>query len=114
LADVIAVPCDDDQVGHVSKAFGLAKRTDQASKVLALDASSGEKERWTAESSLEDYHRVLSKGIVETIRMDLDRAYCELEHPLEDGELEKYVRKWLQRGEAHERYLGMNACRYNC
>jgi len=41
-------------------------------------------------------------------------VYCELERPVGDAETEVRVRKWLQRGEAHERYLEMNVCRYNC
>ena len=41
-------------------------------------------------------------------------VYCELSRPLRGDALESFVEKWLQRGEAHERYLGMNVCRYNC
>ena len=41
-------------------------------------------------------------------------AFCELDRPLPASAIEERVRKWLQRGEAHERYLGMNVCRYNC
>jgi len=41
-------------------------------------------------------------------------AYCELTRPMPDTQIEGQVRRWLERGEAHERYLGMNVCRYNC
>ena len=41
-------------------------------------------------------------------------AYCELPRPMPDSQIEGQVRRWLERGEAHERYLGMNVCRYNC
>ena len=41
-------------------------------------------------------------------------AYCELPGPIADDQVEGHVRRWLDSGEAHERYLGMNACRYNC
>lgn len=41
-------------------------------------------------------------------------VYCELERPLDAAALEGRVRQWLQRGEAHERYLEMNVCRYTC
>jgi hypothetical protein len=41
-------------------------------------------------------------------------VYCELSKPLTESALQETVRKWLNRGEAHERYLSMNVCRYNC
>lgn len=41
-------------------------------------------------------------------------VFCELERPLDETATEACVRKWLQRGEAHERYLEMNVCRYTC
>lgn len=41
-------------------------------------------------------------------------AYCELERPMSETEAEERVRRWLERGEAYERYLSMNVCRYNC
>ena len=41
-------------------------------------------------------------------------AYCELSGPVADDRVEESVRRWLDSGEAHERYLGMNVCRYNC
>jgi len=41
-------------------------------------------------------------------------VFCELDRPLEDTALDRRVWQWLQRGEAHERYLEMNVCRYNC
>ncbi len=41
-------------------------------------------------------------------------VYCELLSPLADSGIRAQVRKWLDTGEAHERYLGMNVCRYNC
>jgi hypothetical protein len=39
-------------------------------------------------------------------------VFCELQRPL--AVLDERVRRWLERGEAHQRYLGMNVCRYNC
>lgn len=41
-------------------------------------------------------------------------VFYELDRTLNDAAVEAHVRKWLQRGEAHERYLEMNVCRYNC
>ena len=41
-------------------------------------------------------------------------VYCELPRRLSGEALEAYVQKWLQRGTAHDDYLGMNVCRYNC
>lgn len=41
-------------------------------------------------------------------------AFCELQRPLSEAAAAAEVRRWLSRGEAHERYLGMNVCRYNC
>lgn len=41
-------------------------------------------------------------------------VFCELDRPLDKAATGEHVRKWLQRGEAHERYLEMNVCRYNC
>ncbi|TNF95886.1 MAG: hypothetical protein EP297_11380 [Gammaproteobacteria bacterium] len=35
-------------------------------------------------------------------------TFCELTQPLTDLKTEEHVRKWLERGEAYERYLGMN------
>lgn len=41
-------------------------------------------------------------------------VFCELQRPLSVEALDERVRRWLERGEAHQRYLGMNVCRYNC
>ena len=41
-------------------------------------------------------------------------AYCELSGPAADDRVEESVKRWLDSGEAHERYLEMNVCRYNC
>ena len=41
-------------------------------------------------------------------------VYCELPRSLMGAALDDYVGRWLHRGEAHERYLSMNVCRYNC
>ncbi len=41
-------------------------------------------------------------------------VYCELDHDMSGEECEVYIRQWLEQGEAHEQYLGMNVCRYNC
>ena len=41
-------------------------------------------------------------------------AYCELEDLSPDQNVADYVMQWLEQGEAHERYLEMNVCRYNC
>ena len=41
-------------------------------------------------------------------------VFCELQRPLSAAVLDERVRRWLERGEAHQRYLGMNVCRYNC
>jgi hypothetical protein len=41
-------------------------------------------------------------------------VFYELDRPMPDSRLATELRKWLERGEAHERYLGMNVCRYNC
>ncbi|MGD8589918.1 MAG: hypothetical protein PVG22_13915 [Chromatiales bacterium] len=41
-------------------------------------------------------------------------AYCEITRPSTDSALIKQVKKWLDSGEAYERYLSMNVCRYNC
>lgn len=40
--------------------------------------------------------------------------FCELNEPLPTSDLADHVRQWLERGLAHEDYLGMNVCRYNC
>ena len=41
-------------------------------------------------------------------------VFCELERPLDERAVEACVRKWLERGDAHERYLETNLCRYTC
>lgn len=41
-------------------------------------------------------------------------AYCELESLSPGQDIAEYVLQWLENGEAHERYLEMNVCRYNC
>ncbi|MGB0723108.1 MAG: hypothetical protein ACPGU7_12015 [Gammaproteobacteria bacterium] len=41
-------------------------------------------------------------------------AYCELDNPLAPEAAAEKVRRWLASGEAHQRYMSMNACRYNC
>jgi hypothetical protein len=41
-------------------------------------------------------------------------AYCEIIRPLADSALTRHVKQWLDSGEAYERYLSMNVCRYNC
>jgi len=41
-------------------------------------------------------------------------VFCELTGQLSDSAIETHVRKWLERGDAHEHYLSMNVCRYNC
>ena len=41
-------------------------------------------------------------------------AYCELPRAMDPGAVGDRVRTWLASGEAYERYLGMNVCRYNC
>lgn len=41
-------------------------------------------------------------------------VFFEPERPLDPADAEARVGKWLERGEAHERYLEMNVCRYNC
>ncbi len=41
-------------------------------------------------------------------------AFCELNKPLNETALKKHVIKWLESGDAHSHYLGMNVCRYNC
>jgi hypothetical protein len=41
-------------------------------------------------------------------------VYCELDHDMDQQTCEAFVRQWLECGDAHEQYLGMNVCRYNC
>lgn len=41
-------------------------------------------------------------------------TFCELGQAALKMAVSDYVQRWLQRGEAHERYLEMNVCRYNC
>ncbi len=41
-------------------------------------------------------------------------VFCELDRTLADAEAEKQVDQWLRTGDAYERYLSMNVCRYNC
>ena len=41
-------------------------------------------------------------------------VFCELGHSVPLSAVDEQVKKWLDQGEAHERYLGMNVCRYNC
>ncbi len=41
-------------------------------------------------------------------------AFCELERPMPSAAVVERVKRWLEWGEAHQRYLGMNVCRYNC
>jgi hypothetical protein len=41
-------------------------------------------------------------------------AYCELDKPLTEPAIKAQVQRWLERGEAYQRYLSMNVCRYNC
>ena len=39
-------------------------------------------------------------------------VYCALDR--RPGDVDLAVRRWLDRGEAYDGYLGMNVCRYNC
>ena len=41
-------------------------------------------------------------------------AYSEIIRPLSESSLNQFVKKWLDSGEAYDRYLSMNVCRYNC
>lgn len=41
-------------------------------------------------------------------------VYCELTRPLTDTAMAQFFKLWLDSGEAYERYLSMNVCRYNC
>lgn len=41
-------------------------------------------------------------------------AYCEVDVPMSPEALAEKVEQWIERGEAHARYMAMNACRYNC
>jgi hypothetical protein len=41
-------------------------------------------------------------------------AYCELEAISPGQDISEYVMQWIEQGDAHERYLEMNVCRYNC
>ena len=41
-------------------------------------------------------------------------AYCELEELLEGDALQQFVLQWIADGEAYERYISMNVCRYGC
>jgi hypothetical protein len=41
-------------------------------------------------------------------------VFCELDLAASKLTVSDHVRRWLERGEAHERYLEMNVCRYNC
>lgn len=41
-------------------------------------------------------------------------AYCEIQPALPAAQIEAAVKKWLEQGEAYERYMSMNVCRYNC
>jgi hypothetical protein len=41
-------------------------------------------------------------------------AYCELDELSPGQDVAEFVMQWLEQGEAHERYLEMNVCRYNC
>jgi hypothetical protein len=41
-------------------------------------------------------------------------VFCELDQAALRQPVNDAVRRWLEYGEAHERYLEMNVCRYNC
>ncbi len=41
-------------------------------------------------------------------------VFCELDHEAHSMAASDHVLRWLERGEAHERYLEMNVCRYTC
>ncbi|MCP5141765.1 MAG: hypothetical protein H6926_08695 [Chromatiales bacterium] len=41
-------------------------------------------------------------------------AYCEIDAPMAAEAKTRQVRNWVEKGEAYARYIGMNACRYNC
>ncbi len=41
-------------------------------------------------------------------------VYLQLERALEAEALQDAFNKWLESGEAYQRYLNMNVCRYNC
>ncbi|MGV6816694.1 MAG: hypothetical protein ACWA44_05415 [Thiotrichales bacterium] len=41
-------------------------------------------------------------------------AYCEVQPGLSAAQIEAAVNQWLEQGEAYERYMSMNVCRYNC
>lgn len=41
-------------------------------------------------------------------------VFFEMEKPMPDEAISDAFQKWLSSGEAHQLYLGMNVCRYNC
>ncbi|MCB1735268.1 MAG: hypothetical protein H6981_03390 [Gammaproteobacteria bacterium] len=41
-------------------------------------------------------------------------AYCEIDVSMPAAALAERVESWIEQGEAHARYMAMNACRYNC
>lgn len=41
-------------------------------------------------------------------------VFYEIEKQMSDKAMSDSFQKWLSSGEAHQRYLGMNVCRYNC
>ena len=41
-------------------------------------------------------------------------VYCEIDNNMSESEAESRVMQWVTSGEAYERYLEMNVCRYSC
>lgn len=41
-------------------------------------------------------------------------VFCELPHSIKPAAIVNHFSHWIEQGEAYERYLSMNVCRYNC
>lgn len=41
-------------------------------------------------------------------------AFCELDEPVNEQDIKKLVKAWLDSNEAYEKYISMNVCRYSC
>ncbi len=64
------------------------------------------------------YSLFVEYGVVVAESADSPRhrygVFCELDQSVPEPEAVMLVRNWLEQGEAYNRYISMNVCRYNC
>lgn len=97
---------------HALTAEGFRRQVEQLFEIHGVCTFSA------AEDGIPDRTIFVEGGevIAETAESPRHRygVYCKLDEDMNKDACEAYVRRWLKRGDAHEQYLGMNVCRYNC